>query len=558
VPRVLRFIPAAWALLLAVLLLGPALAPGLVLSYDMVWVPDLALRPDSFGLGSGLPRAVPSDAVVAVLDELVPGALLQKLVLIGSLVAAGAGVARLVEGLPLLARLTAVSFAVWNPFVVERLLIGHWPVLLGCAVLPWILVVGASDSRAGRAPWRLGPLVVVGSLSASTGVATAVATLVSGRRVDLGPRCVLLLAANAPWLVSGLLHSADATSDPRAAHVFATSREGLLPAPLAALGLGGIWNGEVVPGSRTGWLGVLFLVLLTVLLLAGARSGWRTTEPLLRRAVVACWAVGVTVALVSGLFPGLLAVAAEHVPGGGLLRDGSRLLALAAPLTAVVAGHGAAALARRAPDRVTGAVLGVSLSILPVTVMPDAAWGAQGRLQAVHLPSAYVSLADAVREHVHHGDVVVLPLSTYRAPGWNGGRKVLDPLPRLVPRDVIASDTLHVSGRTIAGEDPRARSVAVVLSDTAPEERAGALARLGVGAVVTDSLAGQDLPAIPGADVVLDDGGLRILLLADVEERGTPTSWVVWVVLAWLTWLMPLGAAIRWRKSWQLLRSVMR
>ena len=40
----------AWAVLLAVLLLGPALGPGYVLSYDMVWVPDLALA-------AGLPRA---------------------------------------------------------------------------------------------------------------------------------------------------------------------------------------------------------------------------------------------------------------------------------------------------------------------------------------------------------------------------------------------------------------------------------------------------------------------------------------------------------------------
>ena len=54
-----------WSLVLATLMLGPALAPGYVLSYDMVWVPDLALRPDFWGLGSGLPRAVPSDAASA-------------------------------------------------------------------------------------------------------------------------------------------------------------------------------------------------------------------------------------------------------------------------------------------------------------------------------------------------------------------------------------------------------------------------------------------------------------------------------------------------------------
>ena len=49
----------------------------------MVWVPDLALRASCLGLGTALPRAVPSDAVVAVLDEVVPAMLLQKAVLSG-------------------------------------------------------------------------------------------------------------------------------------------------------------------------------------------------------------------------------------------------------------------------------------------------------------------------------------------------------------------------------------------------------------------------------------------------------------------------------------------
>ena len=94
----LRWLPTAWAFLLAGLLLGPALGPGFVLTYDMVWVPDLALRSDFLGLGSGLPRAVPSDAVVALLDEVVPGMLLQKMVLLGALGLAGTGARRLVAG----------------------------------------------------------------------------------------------------------------------------------------------------------------------------------------------------------------------------------------------------------------------------------------------------------------------------------------------------------------------------------------------------------------------------------------------------------------------------
>jgi hypothetical protein len=88
-------LPVLWALVLALLILWPVLGRGYVLSYDMVWVPDLALRPDFLGLGSALPRAVPSDAVVSVLDEVVPGILLQKVVLVGGLVLGGIGAVHL-------------------------------------------------------------------------------------------------------------------------------------------------------------------------------------------------------------------------------------------------------------------------------------------------------------------------------------------------------------------------------------------------------------------------------------------------------------------------------
>src|SRR4029079_16295065 len=102
-----------WALALALLVLGPAHGAGFVLIRDMVWVPDLALTGDALGLGSGLPRAVPSDAVVAVLDEVVPGMLLQKLVLVLALAAGGVGAARLLdrddEPAGLLVRLVAVT-----------------------------------------------------------------------------------------------------------------------------------------------------------------------------------------------------------------------------------------------------------------------------------------------------------------------------------------------------------------------------------------------------------------------------------------------------------------
>ena len=63
------------AVAVALLVTGPALGPGFVLLRDMVFVPRQDLDLDALGLGGALPRAVPVDAVMAVLTSAVPAAI---------------------------------------------------------------------------------------------------------------------------------------------------------------------------------------------------------------------------------------------------------------------------------------------------------------------------------------------------------------------------------------------------------------------------------------------------------------------------------------------------
>ena len=510
-----------WSLLLAVLLLGPALGHGFVLSYDMVWVPDLALNRDALGLASGLPRAVPSDALVATLDEVVPGMLLQKLVLLGALAAGGVGASRLVPArLPLAARLAVVGVFQWNAFVVERLLIGHWPVLVGYALLPWILLLATRWRESGRLPLALPLLLPLASLSASAGLVSAVALLAGGwgtarRRLLL----VLVACANAPWLVAGLAHAARAATDPDGARVFALHDEGSLPGPLAALSLGGIWNSQVVPDSRTGALGWATLLVVLGVAAVGARPWWRATAPRARATLLICWAVGWGSAVLTWLAPAAVGWLGEHVPGAGVIRDGARLLGLCAPLLVVLIGYGVTTLVQRlAMTRAAAAGTLVAAALLPVALLPDAAWGASGRLRPADYPDLWARARTVLAERDPEGDVLVLPLTSFRAPRWNHDRPVFDPLGRYLGRPYVASDVLAVDDTVLDGEDPRVDEVAAALRAETPELRRTALLHAGITAVVIDYAAIEQT----GAGAVSRIEGETLLVTTDIHVVALP------------------------------------
>jgi hypothetical protein len=546
-----RHVPWVWSVLLVLLLLGPALGPGFVLSYDLVWVPDLAWRGDFLGLSSGLPRAVPSDAVVSVLDEVVPGQLLEKAMLLGALVSAGLGILRLVRPGPgaTFARVVAVTLVTWNPFVVERLVIGHWPVLVGYGVLPWLVAAARRWRLEGRPPPQLWILAPLGCLSASAGVVTAVVVLafaLTGRPRQWAGVGGLVLAANAPWLVAGVLHASAALTDGSAVEAFALRGPGSMPAPLAALSLGGIWNAEAVPTSGTGFQAWLMLALLLVLVVLGARSWWRAQDRRDAVAFVACWVVGLAVPLIGWASPDLVGWLVEEVPGAAVFRDTSRTLALCAPLTVLVAAEGARRVwLRLHTPPVLRVAVGATLVVLPLALMPDAAWGVSSRLSPADYPADY-AVARTVVARAHEasgGDVLVLPLSSYRQPSWLDGRKMLDPLGRYLTPDYVASDELVVSGVTLPGEDPRVRDVRAALDLPTPEARAEQLADLGIGYVVLEPNAAGEAPEVAGR-VLLDRPDVRVTALADARARSAPTVWVVALAAAWLAFVGCVGVGV--------------
>jgi hypothetical protein len=289
---------------------------------------------------------------------------------------------------------------------------------------------------------------------------------------------------------------------------------------LAALGLGGIWNAQVVPGSRTTFLAWISLGLVVGLAGLGARTWWRRRDA---PRLLLLWVLGFGIALLS--WWGATGWLAGHVAGGGLLRDGTRTLALCLPVYAGVPAVGVEVLAGRLAHGETEVrrLVAAAGAVLPVVLLYDAAWGLAGDLRPADYPASWAQTRAA--GGLSGGDLLVLPLSAYRAPAWNHGRTVLDPLGRYLPPDYLAADNLLVDGRPIPGEDPRVPRARAALARPTAAARTRALLALGVQAVAYERDAGGRPPPALDATVVADHPDLLVQrLTGDAVRQDIPTS----------------------------------
>ncbi|KAF0849307.1 hypothetical protein [Nocardia caishijiensis] len=643
---------AAYCALLTAVIVGPLAGSGYLLLRDAVSTPRSYLTDSALGLGAAAPRAVPQDALLAVLSPVVDGGILVKAILIVSLWAAGYGAAALARqflGATTGPQLVAATLALWNPFVAERLLQGHWSLLAGYAALPWAALAAARLRDASTGVRRYDHSRTGGSFAASTGRDSTAPTgadrsrsaeiresdtgLVSStprrlssradsecasgstvsarsgvqdQRVGVGswaalvaafaaagltptgsllaaviglalvgrrnwvPAVALWVATCAPWLTATALGSGAEPSDPAGVSAFAARAEPWLGTLGSLAGLGGIWNGEAVPGSRTTPVAFVGTMLLLGIVALGVPAVWRRGRGCRSLLVVAAVAVVVPAlgATSAGIAVGEWSVG--HVPGAGLLRDSQKYVALAMPayvLCAAAACTTVLAVVRRfarsspdesaSPDLATPiangspsseldptgepaattprvsdtgcprrsdagtaavATLFIGLLVLP---LPDLAWGVGDEMRPVHYPAGW---AEVVAHVDGPGDVAVLPAGMFRRFPYSGTPPVLDPAPRILPADVLQTGELRVRGYAVAGEGNRARTVETALLEGAP---ATDLAALGVGWILVERTTPGPLGAsqntLATTQLTYEDTDLALYRVPDPTPTDTAT-----------------------------------
>ncbi|MCX8560389.1 hypothetical protein OS122_05705 [Mycolicibacterium mucogenicum] len=523
--------PALYALGLTLAVTAPLLAPGYLLLRDAVSTPRSYLSDAALGLSEAAPRALPQDFFLAVLSPVVDGGVLVKALLILGLWCAGWGAAKLAASVldaGLGGQLVAVTVAVWNPYVAERLLQGHWSLMVGYGCLPWVALSSdlctISRGERGKSCTNLVFWIALAGLT-PTGLLLALVVALVCSRTWRGVWVALAASIGAalPWLVATVVARSVLPVASAGVPAFAARAEPGLGTLGSLAGLGGIWNAGAVPVSRTTLFAVAGTVALLAVVALGARKAWSVTaaRPLL---VLAVAAVVVPALLATDAGSAFLDWLIRTIPSTGVLRDGQKWVALAMPGYALAGAAAVTALRRWLPTAFAAA----GCCVVVLAALPDLAWGVGGQLRSVPYPAGWYSVAAQINSDPK--PVAVLPPDVIRQFPWAGPTPVLDPLPRWVSADVLATGDLVIGGRTVPGEGARARRVQDLLLRGADVHQ---LAAAGVGWVVVEGAT----PAL-SLPIAYRDNDITLYRVGGTTPAASGRALLIAAHLVWLGMLI--------------------
>lgn len=504
------------------------------------------------GTAPGAPRALPQDAVLAMLSPTIPATVAASWILVLCSLIAVIFSARLVErvaGAPVLVQMAVSLFVIWNPYTIERLLQGHWTLVVAMWCLPAVALAAASQQRG----WKLLMLCTC-ALTPTGWMMGGIIALVfdrtsSNRWLTLCAQLGLAM----PWFLVTIVNSPQVLTNSVSAQVFAARAEPGVGTLGALMGLGGIWNGEAIPGARTvltAWLSVALFAFMMI----GLRELWRAYP------YVAVLTLGaVVLPFLFSTPPGVMIIGwiTENIPGGGLFRDGQKFVALAMPgmvlllATALRLTARQVVLALRNGDRdsyrardgehkalpwlslATAALIVCTVPTLPNDVRP---------LEQRRLPAEWTQIVNAISASPN-SHTLLLPPGNYRL---RDDIPVLSPALKLLPGRPIDPGFLVVNGQIVDG-DPHAMSV---LRQTMGGE--DHLAAQGVGWVIVDRKSVGESMDMAGADeilskhrLVVEGDGLELYRIANpvpVEKVGSTAPVSVGLLAYWI--VSGLGASM--------------
>lgn len=497
----IRLSPAKTYLGLALLILGPLLLPGYILTLDMSFTPELRAP-------SSVNSSYPLYMLLHWLDLVLPADWIQKLLLLTIFWLAGYGMYRLVGAsqtdhrsltLPTVASYAAGLFYMVNPFTYDRLMTGQFAVVFGYALLPWcLLAIWRLTTQPSRhralvaAAWTAGLGIVsihsLGPLLIIAGLLLAL-RLWQLRRQPAGQWRLLKLVGMAGgvwlvvssyWLLPALLGKSQTARTVSGfgegdRMAFATLGANGLERLGNVLGLQGFWAEnrgmfrlpqDMLPAGL--WLALM--VTMLVLVIVGGLALWRQQRGL-AAVLGSCIVLGAV--LGAGLGAGWLA---QYLPFYAGYREPQKFAMLIALGYGVLLAYGIGACWQRLSawrrPALTHRLLAVSALSLPILLTPTMAWGTAGQLQASDYPAGWYTANQQLNRDPDTRDfkTLFLPWHLYIEADF-AGRTIATPAGNFFDKPVIVSDDPELEGVSLSKSTATTRRVGQLLDSGPASDR---------------------------------------------------------------------------------------
>lgn len=455
--------------LLTLVILLPLLSSGYILTLDLAFTPHFAWPRE-------VSNAYPLQIALWTLYQVLPGDIVEKLVLGCALLFAGTGMHLLVRycsqrsfesGAWAAAAYFAGLFYMINPFVYARFMAGQWMILLGYALLPFFarallqfLYKPSWQRSVVLTAWAFavttvslhyaGMLVVLGMLAVALGYLRYRRDLPHVRSVLLGgaATAVLWCAASSFWLIptlAGQTSIAVSTHSFDSQHftAFATLGSNTLGAIGNVIRLQGFWAEAqqlfVLPQQVVPIWGI-FVLFLWLLVGMGAALAWRKDRMI---AALGLGCIGMGVILAATPIVEWLGRVVPFVSG---YREPHKFVVLVALGYALLGAYGIVSMYEKwkSRQRLRTALL-MSIFVLPVVVTPVMFGGFAGQLAPRQYPEEWQEVDRFVRQRIGNERALFLPWHQYAVYSFSG-RTIANPATNYFSFPVVSSDDPEFKG----------------------------------------------------------------------------------------------------------------
>ncbi|RZU54376.1 hypothetical protein EV385_6327 [Krasilnikovia cinnamomea] len=451
-------------LAVGIAVVAPWTRDGYLMLLDWVGGPHQAVAQGLYGLDPAALDALPYRLATHGLRVVVGAGATGWLMVLLFFPIAASGVSALAGG-GRWRRHPAALFAVCNPFVADRIQVGHVPFLLSVSLVAWVLASAVRARRRGSwfaarpAGWYASAMAIGPHAAWLGGVGLlAVALLPRPRRNDLIRTALIVVAAGCIYayaltvILNAILTVRVGDAD---LEVYAT-RAGPGGMFVTLLSLQGFWREDDLSGP-IGSVGAVPAAVGLVVLVSAVVFGLVRLcrhDPDLGAPLAALAVCGIVLgAGTQGPFGVAYRWAFDAVPLFEAMREQQKWVALAMLAYAVGVGAAAEALADAVPRRYFGKRayrlrrLGAALALVALggvnaIVATTLVWGLGGAVRVTDYPESWYA-ADRIMGD-GSGLVLFLPWHQYQPFSFTGGRTVGTPAAAFFRRPVLTSDAVEL------------------------------------------------------------------------------------------------------------------